>query len=299
MCTQRLQQLVGRFNGHLEFSIVVGLQDFKFRGDESDEGKLRSMITDSQKTFLERKCENGSGSARLFNNFIVTTNFKDAMPGQASSERRFVYFDVSEARRCDFAYFEQLDDAWNRRERAQFVALLSQPLEEQGWRAREHLPSVSRLKADVIIASNPVMGLFSKLLARNEWIFAVEKDKFYDKVEQRLIWHQTWRCEVPEEMFSKALEFELKQPELYLEGSSALLHNLQHQRLPTLRAWLGNAFGLPPLRRIINLQDPAAQQVIYLKKTTNGDAICAAPLAELRAAFAKAIGDPNHFAKDQ
>lgn len=37
------QQLVGRFNGHLEFSIVVGLQDFKFRGDESDEGKLRSM----------------------------------------------------------------------------------------------------------------------------------------------------------------------------------------------------------------------------------------------------------------
>lgn len=104
---------------------------------------------------------------------------------------------------------------------------------------------------------------------------------------------------MPEEIFVEALESQLERPNLFSRGAATLLHKLQHQRLPTLRAWLGEAFGLPPLRRIVNLADPAALQVVYLKKQREGGGVLyLSPLGELRAAFAKAIGNPNHFATE-
>jgi phage/plasmid-associated DNA primase len=97
--------LVGEFNAHLATSVLVFANEAIWGGDKKQEGSLKSLITDEE-LFVNKK---RIPKYRVLNrtHLIMASNNEWAVPIDLD-DRRFVVLEVSEARKGDRAYFQDL-----------------------------------------------------------------------------------------------------------------------------------------------------------------------------------------------
>ena len=98
-------RLLGRFNSALASKILIQAEETFFAGDARTADALKHLIT-GQSLEIELKFGR-SFEINSFHRLLITSNHTQVI--QASSEtRRFVVFDVSDARRSDATYFDHL-----------------------------------------------------------------------------------------------------------------------------------------------------------------------------------------------
>lgn len=100
-----LNQVAGRFSGHLADVLLVFANEAIWGGDKSAEGALKSMITDPY-SVIEAKGKDIRSCAN-YKRLIVASN-EDWVVPRGKSDRRFVVLDVSDRRKEDRDYFAAL-----------------------------------------------------------------------------------------------------------------------------------------------------------------------------------------------
>lgn len=101
----RMEQLTGRFTGHLKDALLVCANEAVWGGDKHGEGALKSLITDAT-TPVELK---GKDLFFVLNykRLVATTNEEWAVP-MAMDDRRFLILEASDEKKEDKAYFGAL-----------------------------------------------------------------------------------------------------------------------------------------------------------------------------------------------
>lgn len=102
-----LNQVTGRFSGHLANALLVFCNESVWGGDKSSQGVLKSMITDDVQP-IEYKGRDLI-IVRSFRRFIFATNEHWAVP-RGHDDRRYVITDVSARHKRDHAYFSAIRD---------------------------------------------------------------------------------------------------------------------------------------------------------------------------------------------
>lgn len=99
------EELTGRFNDHLATSVLVFANEAVWGGDKSQEGALKSLVTDEDLP-VERKY---LPKYRLRNcAHVVMASNGDWVAPIGLDDRRFVVLDVDERRKGDTLYFSEL-----------------------------------------------------------------------------------------------------------------------------------------------------------------------------------------------
>lgn len=102
-----LNQVTGRFSGHLANALLIFCNESVWGGDKSAQGVLKSMITDPIQP-IEYKGRDLS-MVKSFRRCIFATNEQWAVP-RGADDRRYVITDVSDARKGDWQYFKDLNE---------------------------------------------------------------------------------------------------------------------------------------------------------------------------------------------
>lgn len=105
MVLTRMEQLTGRFSGHLKDALLVSAEEAIWGGDKAGEGALKALITNPI-TPVEEKHKN-LYNVRNYKRLIVTTNEPWAVP-MGIDDRRFLVLEASDARKEDKTYFRAL-----------------------------------------------------------------------------------------------------------------------------------------------------------------------------------------------
>jgi hypothetical protein len=105
-----MEQLVGRFTGHLKDRLLVYANEALWGGNKSAEGALKAMITDPNAS-VEQKFKD---TVRIenFKRIMISSNEDWAVP-VAKDDRRFFVLNVGNARKEDTAYFKAIIDQMN------------------------------------------------------------------------------------------------------------------------------------------------------------------------------------------
>lgn len=104
------EQLVGKFNRHLENVLLLHMQEGYWAGSKAAEGALKYLIT-SEHVMIEPKGMNAFPVRSVLRLFI-SSNEKWVVPA-SEDERRYFVLDISNRRRGDHAYFEKLRHEMN------------------------------------------------------------------------------------------------------------------------------------------------------------------------------------------
>lgn len=116
------EQLTGRFNGHLEGVCALFVDEGYWGGDKRHESLIKGYVTEPL-LHIERKGIDGY-SVPNYLKIIMATNCDYAVPA-SSDERRYCVLDVSDVRRGDRNYFDNLAKICNNIEaRAAMLAYL-------------------------------------------------------------------------------------------------------------------------------------------------------------------------------
>ena len=105
-----MDQLTGRFNGHLAGKLLIYANEALWGGNRQSAGPLKTMITDKEIS-IERKGKESitvSNYARL----IVSSN-EDWPVSADADDRRFLFIEVSDCHKEDHAYFADLEGHLN------------------------------------------------------------------------------------------------------------------------------------------------------------------------------------------
>lgn len=100
-----LNQVTGRFSGHLANALLVFCNESVWGGDKSAQGVLKSMITDEYQP-IEHKGRDLM-MVKNYRRMVFATNENWAVP-RGADDRRYVITDVSDARKGDYAYFTKV-----------------------------------------------------------------------------------------------------------------------------------------------------------------------------------------------
>ena len=100
-----VDQLTGRFNSHLADKVLVHANESTWGGNKQYEGALKTLITERNRP-VERK---GMDIQNLRNcvHLIISSNEEWPVPA-AVDDRRFAFFEVSDERQQDTAFFGQI-----------------------------------------------------------------------------------------------------------------------------------------------------------------------------------------------
>ncbi len=100
-----LNQILGRFNGHLKNVLLVYANEALWGGTKSQKGRLKSLITEDT-IFIESKGIDGF-TVNNFKHLIISSNENWAVPLD-HDDRRFYAIDVPSMRKGDRPYFNKL-----------------------------------------------------------------------------------------------------------------------------------------------------------------------------------------------
>lgn len=100
--------LVGQFNSHLMDACFLFADEAFYSGDKQHEGVLKALITEPI-VMIERKGVDATSQPNYLKIFMVT-NDDYAVPA-SKDERRYCVYDVSNARKGDTNYFDELSAA--------------------------------------------------------------------------------------------------------------------------------------------------------------------------------------------
>jgi len=102
-----LNQITGRFSGHLATALLVFCNESVWGGDKSAQGVLKSMITDNVQP-IEHKGRD-LFMVKSYRRMIFATNENWAVP-RGADDRRYVVTDVSDAHKGDYPYFKAIHE---------------------------------------------------------------------------------------------------------------------------------------------------------------------------------------------
>ena len=108
--TSNIDHVVGRFTGALERSYVVLLDEALFKGDKRAVDRMKSLITEPRCQIEEKN--QPTRSLKSIHRFFATTNH-DQFGHTDIDDRRHAFFNVSDSRRGDETYFDELFAAIN------------------------------------------------------------------------------------------------------------------------------------------------------------------------------------------
>mgnify|MGYP000559475675 CR=1 FL=1 len=100
-----IEDITGRFNGHLKDKVIIHANEATWGGDKRKEGSLKGLITEPY-----RKCEMKGKDAFTVDNYarlIVSSNNDWVVPA-AMDDRRYIFFNVSAERKGNQTYFKEL-----------------------------------------------------------------------------------------------------------------------------------------------------------------------------------------------
>ncbi|WP_156507632.1 DUF5906 domain-containing protein [Halioglobus sp. HI00S01] len=97
--------LLGTFSGHLQDAVLVFADELSWDGNKADAGILKGLITEPSR-MMEKKFADAV-TVKNCTHLIVASNEKWAVPTEISDRRYFV-LEVSNARKYDHEYFEDL-----------------------------------------------------------------------------------------------------------------------------------------------------------------------------------------------
>ena len=101
----RMEQLTGRFTGHLKDALLVYANEAVWGGDKQGEGALKSLVTDKWCT-VESKGKD-LYTVRNYKRLVVSSNEEWAVP-MGMDDRRFFVLEASDGHKGDKPYFAAL-----------------------------------------------------------------------------------------------------------------------------------------------------------------------------------------------
>jgi putative DNA primase/helicase len=202
-----MNQITGRFSGHLANSLLVFCNESVWGGDKSAQGVLKSMITDEVQP-IEHKGRD-LAMMRSYKRMIFATNENWAVP-RGADDRRYVITDVSDARKGDYAYFKMVKDEM----KAGGTEALMQFLLERdisNWHPRQIPEHLSQRGWELKIRSGGSIV---------QWWFDVLQQGWLEKVdahyadEDTLIWPDRCITELLQRSYLKwCLDYKITHPE--------------------------------------------------------------------------------------
>jgi hypothetical protein len=114
--------ITGKFNGHLEYCLLLGVEEAAIINDKKAENILKDLITRSTQT-IERKNINAQPGKPNFIRFIFTGN-RDKMVDIEAKDRRFQIFEVSPDHKNEKPYFKKIHQEWINGGKESFFNLL-------------------------------------------------------------------------------------------------------------------------------------------------------------------------------
>ncbi|MGR9052897.1 MAG: DUF5906 domain-containing protein [Gammaproteobacteria bacterium] len=102
-----LNQVTGRFSGHLANALLVFCNESVWGGDKSAQGVLKSMITESDQP-IEYKGKD-LVMVRNYRRMVFATNENWAVP-RGADDRRYIVTDVSDAYKGNYEYFRVIKE---------------------------------------------------------------------------------------------------------------------------------------------------------------------------------------------
>ena len=110
MLSSKLDDFLGRFNGHLQDKLFVGLDEIGWAGDKKAQGMFKSLITEDRMSFEEKFKAHVKG--RSYWRVMVTSNERWVVPADVS-ERRFFVLNVRPSHPTEAERVEYFSPLWN------------------------------------------------------------------------------------------------------------------------------------------------------------------------------------------
>lgn len=105
-----VRYVVDNFNAELEMSYIVCMDEALFVGDKAKLERLKSLISEPT-CRIEQKYQ-PSRTIQSFHRFFAASN-NEQFAHIDKDDRRFVFFKVSDAKKCDTSYFNHLEHCMN------------------------------------------------------------------------------------------------------------------------------------------------------------------------------------------
>lgn len=225
-----MNQVTGRFSGHLANALLVFCNESVWGGDRSHQGVLKSMITDDLQP-VEHK---GRGLVMLksYRRMIFATNENWAVP-RGADDRRYVIADVSDARKGDYGYFQAIREEMRQ---GGTEALMQYLLEQDiaGWHPRMIPERLSQSGWELKIRSGGSIV---------QWWFDVLQQGWLEKIdahyadEDTYIWPQQCAMEVLQNSYLRwCLNYKVTHP----EHSVVVAKAIHDWGVRTVRPWKDN-----------------------------------------------------------
>jgi hypothetical protein len=152
--------VTGNFNGHLEGKLLAVANEGTFGLDPRTRGVYKALTTERAWVYEHKgqKARDGINHLAL----IVTSNEASAVPLEANG-RRDTVIRVSNVRRQDNAYFQELMLAWRNGEREAFLGYL-EALDLAGFDPGQALATEDRADAAAEAGGDPVLTWWQEIL---------------------------------------------------------------------------------------------------------------------------------------
>lgn len=165
-----LNQITGRFSGHLANALLVFCNESVWGGDKSAQGVLKSMITDDTQP-IEFKGRDLI-MVKSYRRMIFATNENWAVP-RGAEDRRYIIADVSDEAKGEYDYFKAIRDELRNGGTAALMAyLLKKPID--GWHPRNIPKKLQEQGWELKIRSGDSII---------RWWFDMLQQAYFDKTE--------------------------------------------------------------------------------------------------------------------
>lgn len=172
-----MEQLVGRFSGHLKDKVLVYANEATWGGNKAAEGALKAMITDPDSS-VEQKFKD---VVRIDNykRVMVSSNEDWAVP-LGKDDRRFFVLDVGSGHKEDHAYFADIiNQMRNGGSEALMFELLNRDLSEFNVRKIPQTPYNFELKLLSMESSDQFVYEHLRASTKDDWEILMKKSRLH------------------------------------------------------------------------------------------------------------------------
>ena len=158
-------QATTRFNGYMRQVVLMFLDEAIYAGDKKHVGFLQTMITEKLLQFEHKGRDPVIDYNRL--HLIISSNNEWVVPASID-ERRFCVLTVSDRRRVDRAYFQDLERRLATGEREQLLGFLLD-VDLEGFNPL-HVPQNAELGEQKLVSLAPHDAFLVERLLEGEWV---------------------------------------------------------------------------------------------------------------------------------
>lgn len=156
------KQLAGNFNAHLRNAVFVFADEAFWPGNKEAEGTLKQLVTEPVISFEPKGKDVMLGRNHV--HLMLASNEEWIVPA-GKDARRFAVFDVTEARRNDFAFFGRLKQQMDEGGLAAMLHDL-QAIDLGDWHPARSVPQTEALADQKLLSLDPASKFWMEVLQR-------------------------------------------------------------------------------------------------------------------------------------